>query len=88
MVKPPRLLDGEGKRYSVNEMDILAVKLRAETDRAGDVRIPAALNVDVSGMLRLDHAPLNEPYVVRFRHELSPPCRGEVTLENTPADAG
>jgi hypothetical protein len=61
-----------------------ALRLRAEMDRKGDVRISGVLNTDISSVLPMDQRPVDESRVVHFRHEALPPYQGEVTLDTTP----
>jgi hypothetical protein len=39
---------------------------------------------NVTEVLPMAQAPADEPYTVHFKHEIPPPFKGVVTLDNTP----
>lgn len=63
-----------------------ALRIGAEVDRTSDVRITGVFGADITELLPMAQAPTDEPYVVRFRHEIPPPTpphRGVVTVDST-----
>ena len=75
-----RNLDPENRRRVLQ-----ALRLRVEVDATGDVGISGAFDADVTELLPMAQASVapDEPYTVRFEHEVPPPFQGVVTLDNT-----
>jgi len=61
-----------------------ALRLRVEIDENGDARISGVFDADITELLPMVHAPADEPYTVHFKHEIPPPFKGVVTLDNSP----
>jgi site-specific DNA recombinase len=75
-----RHLDPENRRRVLQ-----ALRLRVEVDKNGDARISGVFDADnnITELLPMAQAPADEPYTVRFHHEIPPPFKGVVTLDNT-----
>jgi hypothetical protein len=61
-----------------------ALRLRVEIDENGDAGISGMFDADITELLPMAQAPADEPYTVQFKHEIPPPYKGVVTLDNTP----
>jgi site-specific DNA recombinase len=64
-----------------------ALRIRAEVDKGGNVRISGVFDADITELLPMAHASADEPYTYKFHREIPPPHPGVLTSYNRQSSA-